>query len=69
MTTTVPGAGLEVEVYLIPIERGIGATVEYHVIVWQVSGDYRKPIQGGEQLLPPAIINEAKLKLWGSIKP
>jgi len=65
----IAGGTIEVEVTLIAIERGLGATVDYAIMVWQVSGNYRSVIVGGEKMLPPEIITEAKTKLWESIKP
>ena len=65
----IQGIGVEVEVTIIPIERGVGATIEYGVVCWQVSGNFRKVIVGGGKMCPPEIIAAAKLKLWESIKP
>ena len=65
----ISGLGIEVEVTIIPVTRGLGATIEYGVTTWQVSGNLRKVIVGGEKMCPPEIINDAKLKLWESIKP
>ena len=65
----VEGAGLEVEVMIIPIERGIGATVDYGVTVWQVKNNYRSVIPNGESMLPVEMVQSAKTKLWENIRP
>lgn len=65
----IAGIGIEVEVTLVPVQRGLGATVEYAVEVWQVSGNIRTIIVDGEKMVPPEIIAEAKTKLWENIKP
>ena len=69
ITVPIKAIGVEVEVTVIPIQRGLGATIDYGVVCWSVSGKYRKVIVGGEQMCPPEIIADAKLKLWESIKP
>ena len=67
----VPLQGLVVEVTIIPIQRGVGPTIDYGVTIWQVSkelsGTVRKVIVGGDSLLPPYLFSNAILKLWESI--
>lgn len=65
----VAGAGLEIEVTIIPIQRGVGATIDYGVAVWQVKGNTRSVIPSGENMLPPELVQSAKTKLWESIRP
>ncbi len=66
---TVEMPGLKIEVTLIPIERGFQATVRYGVTVWAVRGNFNTVIPDGEAMLPPEVIQSAKLKLWEQIKP
>jgi len=61
--------GLKVEVTIIPITRGFGATINYGVTVWAVSGNTSSVIPGGEATVPPEMIQNIKLKLWEQIKP
>tara|TARA_R100001377_G_scaffold82536_1_gene63009 strand:+ start:110 stop:331 length:222 start_codon:yes stop_codon:yes gene_type:complete len=61
--------GFKVEVTIIPITRGFGATINYGVTVWAVSGNTSSVIPGGESMVPPEIIQNIKLKLWEKVKP
>lgn len=61
--------GFRVEVTIIPITRGLGATINYSVTVWAVAGNMLRVIPNGEVMLPPELIQSLKTKLWEAIKP
>lgn len=67
--TVVEGAGLTLEVRVVPLGRGTGARVGYSVTVWSTAGGVARVVEGGEALLPPALIKEAKTALWARLKP
>ena len=65
--------GIRIEVSMASVTRGVGATVDYSVVVFAIrqeaGGTFATIIPGGEAVMPHCLIHALKLELWQSLKP